>query len=333
MSNFTSFTTHPSPLSPFPHLSAIIAAMRAFVLSGGGNRGPLEVGAIRALLQAGIVPDMVVGTSAGALNGAYLAVEPSLAQVERVADLWRDAGRRKLLQSSTASMLARMLRGHDFFTDTKRLRDYVRQVLPATVQTFGDLTLPLWVTISHLVTHTLYVYGDDLTAPLVDAILLSAAVPGFFPPLLLNDELFVDGGVTSNMPVLLAIARGATEIWAIDLAFTKDRTKKVRGGFNIAGYPLRVLLYQDVLRELEHAANVCLRTPGMTLHHIPLYAYDTVGLGDFSKTEDMVLEGERATRTYLRQPKPNEVQYAPALKPEEMPVGPRGSRPFVFEGS
>ena len=291
----------------------------------------MEVGAVRALIQAGIVPDMIVGTSAGALNGCYLAVEPSLVQVERVANLWRDAGRRKLLQSSPASMMTRMLRGHDFFTDTKKLRAYVKHVLPAHVQTFGDLTLPLWVTISHLVTHTLYVYGDDLTAPLVDAVLLSAAVPGFFPPLVLNDEVFVDGGVTSNMPVLLAIARGATEIWAIDLAFTTDRTKKVRGSINIASYPLRVLLYQAVLRELEHAANVALRTPGMTLHHIPLYSHDTVALGDFSQTEAMVLEGERVMRDYLRQPKPNQVTYAPTLKPEELPAGPAGARPFVFE--
>ena len=306
--------------------------MRAFVLSGGGNRGPLEVGAIRALLKEGIVPDMIVGTSAGALNGAYLAVEPSLEQVERMANLWRDAGRRKLLQSSTARMMARMIRGTDFFTDTQKLRDYVHGILPPHVKTFGDLTLPLWVTISHLVTHTLYVYGDDLTASLVDAVMLSAAVPGIFPPLLFNDELFVDGGVTSNMPVLLALARGATEIWAIDLAFTTDRTKKIRGGLNIASYPSRVLLYQTVLRELDQAAAITSRTPGMALHHIPLYGYDTTALGDFSQTEAMVKEGERVTCEYLKRPQPNVVQHPPPLRLEDMPKGPAGAKPFVFEG-
>ncbi|NJM40934.1 MAG: hypothetical protein HC853_09240 [Anaerolineae bacterium] len=141
----------------------------------------------------------------------------------------------------------------------------------------------------------------------------------------MGDELFTDGGAASNLPVLLAIDRGATEIWAIDLAFKPDLTRKVRGGLNIASYPGRPLLYQTMLRELECAVKM----PGITVHHLPLYSHDGVRLGDFSKTDEMVAEGERVARAYLNHPKPNQVQYAQLLKPDELPKGPAGSRPFV----
>ena len=291
-------------------LHSIIVAMRAFVLSGGGNRGPIQIGVLKVLLQHGIQPDLVVGTSAGALNGAFLAVEPTLSQMERNAQLWRDAGVRKLIESSTTQMLARLVRGKDFFTDSKKLRAYIREVLPAGIRTFGDLKLPLFVTISHLITNALYVYGDDPTASVIDAVMLSSAVPGVFPPLIINNELFTDGGAASNMPALLAIDRGATEIWALDLAFKPDLKRKVRGGLNIASYPGRPLLYQSMLRELECAVKV----PGVTVHHLPLYSHDGVRLGDFSKTDEMVAEGERVARAYLDQPKPNQVQYPPLLR-------------------
>jgi NTE family protein len=304
----------------------MIPPMRAFVLSGGGNRGPLQVGVLKVLLQAGIQPEMVVGTSVGAINGAYLAVEPSLAQMTRNAQLWKDAGPQKLLYTSTSQMLARLVRGRDFFTDNKKLRAYIRQHLPPNINTFGNLALPLFVTISHLITNALYVYGDDPNASIIDAIMLSSAVPGVFPPLIVNDELFTDGGAASNLPMLLAINRGATEIWAIDLAFKPDLKRKVRGGLNIASYPGRPLLYQTMLRELECAVKM----PGITVHHLPLYSHDGVRLGDFSKTDEMVAEGERVARAYLDHPTPNQVHYPPPLKADELPEGPAGARPFVI---
>ncbi|MEO7703420.1 MAG: patatin-like phospholipase family protein [Thermoflexales bacterium] len=74
--------------------------MRTFVLSGGGNRGPLEVGALRALLERGIQPEMIVGSSAGALNGAMLASNPTLEMTHQMRQLWIRAGERRLISAS-----------------------------------------------------------------------------------------------------------------------------------------------------------------------------------------------------------------------------------------
>jgi NTE family protein len=174
-------------------------------------------------------------------------------------------------------------------------------------------------------THTLYVYGDDPAALIADAVVTSAAVPGFFPPTVYNGEVFVDGGVISNLPVCLAIARGATEIWAIDLATGGSAPRQAVGAFSILGLSLFPVLYNDVLRELECA----LRAPGITLHHIPIYAHQDVMLGNFSKTESMFVAGAHAVREYLAQPEPNVIHYPRRFYEHELPPGPPGSRPFL----
>ncbi len=298
--------------------------MRAFVLSGGGNRGPLQAGAVKALLRHGLVPDMVVGSSVGALHGAYLAAEPTLAQAERMIQLWRDAGRRKLFSSSPLRSMLKALYGSDHLADSRRIRAYIEKTLPNHVRTFGDLRIPLYVTICHLRTLTLYLYGDDPSAPLVDAVLTSAAVPGFFPPSYYNGQAFVDGGVISNLPVRVALARGATEIWALDLSFEVDDGAPLRSAFEIAGYAIKRPLYGQALRELE----IAVQTPGVIVHHIALPAYANLQLGDFSKTEAMLAEGERLARSYLVQPRPNQIHYPQRYTASDLPPGPPGACAF-----
>src|SRR5438105_4205781 len=102
-------------------------SMRAFVLSGGGNRGPLEVGAVQALLEAGVTPEMIVGSSAGALNGAFLAIDPCLEQAQRMADVWRESGRRQTVQTSPLRTLFQLVRGSAYLIDNRLIAQFVRK--------------------------------------------------------------------------------------------------------------------------------------------------------------------------------------------------------------
>ena len=299
--------------------------MRAFVLSGGGNRGPLQVGALKALLEHGIVPEMIVGSSAGAINGVYLAIDPTLEQVEKMAQLWRDAGKHKLFAQSPPRSLAKLLRGRDHLVENKRIREHITASLPAGVRTFGDLRVPMFATICHLQTLTLYVYGDDPAASLVDAVVTSSAVPGFFPPAHHNGEAFVDGGVVSNLPMKVAVAKGAIEIWAIDLSFEVEAGVKLNNVLEIANYAVKRPLYENALREVEWAI-----TQGVTVHHIPLNAFVNTPLGDFSKTGAMIDAGERITRAYLAHPKPNCPQPPKQHTAHSLPAGPPGAVPFCM---
>lgn len=298
--------------------------MRALVLSGGGNRGPLQVGALRALLHAGHRPEMIVGSSAGAINGALLALHPTLAQIEVMARLWRTAGARRLISANPAKALLNMARGKDHIAGNAALRRYARTVFPPDRRTFGRLDLPLYVTIAHVATHTLYVYGDDPEADVIDAVLASAAVPGFFPPLRHSGEVFTDGGVVSNLPLRLAMSRGATEIWAIDLAYDIAHRRDFKRNLAIVDHAVRPVVYAESIRELDAAA----ANPNVTLHHVAIYDFQDVPLGDFSQASGMIAAGERAMNAYLADLRPNHVRRPKAFGHEELPEGPPGSRPF-----
>lgn len=298
--------------------------MRAFVLSGGGNRGALQIGALRALLQHGIQPDLIVGSSVGAINGLFLAVEPSLVQVERMAALWREAARRKVFTASLWQIVRHLLSGKDYLVEGAPLRQFIERHLPAQVRCFGDLRVPLFVTLAHVQTQTLYVCGSDRSAPVVEAVVASAAVPGFFPPVRYGGQLFVDGGVVSNLPLRVAVAKGAREIWALDLAFGTEPVAP-RGALGMIGAAVRRLLYEDVLRELEW----CARQPQITLHHLALSGFQEALLGDWAHTEAMLEAGERAARAYLAAPRPGVVHYPPAPDISALPKGPFGAEPFI----
>lgn len=300
--------------------------MRAFVLSGGGNRGPLQVGALRALLQAGHRPEMIVGSSAGAINGAVLALHPTIGQVEVMAALWRTAGARRLISANPARAILNMARGKDHISGNAALRRYARSVFPPDRRTFGCLNLPLYVTIAHVATHTLYVYGDDPDADVIDAVLASAAVPGFFPPLRHKGEVFTDGGVVSNLPLRLAMSRGATEVWAIDLAYDIAHRRELKRNLAIVDHSVRPIMYAESIRELEAAAH----NPNVTLHHVAIHDFQDVSLGDFSRADDMIAAGERTMRAYLADLRPNQVRRPKAFAHEDLPEGPPGSRPFIL---
>jgi NTE family protein len=282
------------------------------------------MGAVRELLNAGFRPDIIVGTSAGAINGLFLAIDPTPAQAELGGQLWRAAGARKLFNGAPSRSLMRLLRGKDYLADNRKLGAYMREILPPQVRTFGDLKLPFYVVIAHLASQSTYYFGDDPSAGLIDAVLLSAAVPGFFPPMVHGGHKFTDGGTASNLPVTLAIAHGATEIFAIDLGFQPDPNRQLSGSMSISSYCGSYLLHGRMLVELEQA----MRIPGVLIHHVPIYAHQSVPLGDFSQVDPMIRAGGQVMREYLERPEPNVVHPPRRFGESELPPGPPGARWF-----
>ncbi len=299
--------------------------MQALVLSGGGNRGPLQVGVIRALLASGVTPQMIVGSSAGALNGVFLAIEPNMAGADRVAEMWREAGRRKVIHTGPLQTVWQLLRGSDHVMENTTLAAFIRSVLPPNVRVFGDLKLPFYVTIAHWMTRALYLYGDDPQGDLTQALVTSAAVPGYFPPTWHNGEAFVDGGLVSNVPAQIAVARGATELWVVDLAYSTDVPRKPGNSLSIIRHAVYPALYREALLELESVAF----RPGIRVHHIPIYDYQDVALGDFAEIETMLELGAQAARKYLARPEPNVIRYPRKFMADELPPGPPGAKPFA----
>lgn len=187
----------------------------AFVLSGGGSLGAAQVGALRALLEAGIRPDLLVGCSVGALNAAALAVDPTLERVEEMDRVWRAVGRADVFGRTrrlAPAPLLHAVRRDDHLYEGEALRALVRSWVP--IRDLADTAVPC-----HVVTTDLE-RGQPVwwsTGDPVEVLSASACLPALFPPVRLGDSLHVDGGVTVPVPVERALELGAVRVWVLDV--------------------------------------------------------------------------------------------------------------------
>lgn len=273
--------------------------MIAFVLSGGGNRGPLQIGAMQVLFDQGIRPDFLVGTSAGAINAAYVAARGDEADMEELAALWHKASRDVVYPGNVFTLAWRVLTGADSLYPSDGMRRLVEENLPG-VNTFGDLKLPCYLTAVDLQTSRLYLFGDDPSAPVVDAVLASASVPGIHPPVPYNGLQLVDGGVVAVTPASIAMEKGATTIYAINVGYGGEQRPPVHGVVNVLKYTLDTFIAQSLLDDLDRAV----ADPGVDLYHIHIPAFGDLPFTDFDHIDEMVEAGREATQAYLTAPEP-----------------------------
>lgn len=189
--------------------SAKPAGRAAIVLGGGGVLGATQVGMLRALLEAGFHPDLVVGTSVGALNGAVIAADPTEHAVASLADLWgslADAGMFSDTMLARAGTLAKY-RTHLY--SATPMRTLLRAHVPAT---FADLAVEFQCVAASIEKAGAHWFSSG---NLTDAVMASCAVPGLLPPVVINGEHFLDGGLVHSIPVGRAVTLGATDIYVL----------------------------------------------------------------------------------------------------------------------
>jgi NTE family protein len=184
--------------------------MDAFVLGGGGQLGAGEVGMLRALLERGIAPDLVVGTSVGAINGAAVASEPTLAMVQRLHDTWSDIERSDVFAGSLLNRLATLARTGTHLHGNDALRAALTEALPIAL--IEDLPVRFQCVAASIERAAEHWFFDGA---LVDAVLASAAVPGILPPVEVRGEHYIDGGIVNSIPVDRAVQLGATRIFVM----------------------------------------------------------------------------------------------------------------------
>jgi NTE family protein len=273
--------------------------MLAFVLGGGGNRGPLEIGALQVLLERGIVPNMLVGSSAGAINAAFLAIDPTPLGALELGRLWNAAERDNVFHGNRLSVLWRLVRGKDSLYRNESFRRLIEESLPPTVRTFADIDgVKLFIVATGLDTGQPRVFGHDPEERLLDAIMASTALPPFFPPWRCGDELLIDGGIAADLPVKIAVAQGAREIYALHLVDAPREGQQIQGLFSIAEQAINTVLSRQLQVELKESEGM----EGVTLHYVPLTGFYGLPLWDFSRTEEMIAGGRRQMEEYLEAP-------------------------------
>lgn len=183
----------------------------AFVLGGGGRWGAVEVGMLSALAEAGITPDLILGTSIGALNGSVIADTPGLEGVRRLTDLWESIAGADLFRGGFGR-IRNITMMRPALHDTSEMRALVSGVHGD--RRFEDLTVPFQCVAASIERAAEHWFTEG---PLVDALLASAAIPALFPPVRIGDEHFYDGGLVDSVPLSRALQLGAEVVYVLQV--------------------------------------------------------------------------------------------------------------------
>lgn len=264
----------------------------AFVLGGGGARGALQVGALRALLEAGYQPDLLVGTSVGAVNATYLAINGFKPEsLDGLVKAWHDASRADLLPANYLWLTVRSLFRRPDVSSDRMKSFFIEHGLTPDLR-FRDLKgIELVLVATDLNAGTPCLYGLDLQQSVLEGILASTALPPWVAPLERSDMLLIDGGIVSTLPVEPALRFGATEIIALDLMDPRIDPPNATG---VGAFFYKLLISVEKRQvDLELALAEARRVPA---RHISLRSAHPVPLWDFHNTERLIAEGYEITR-------------------------------------
>ncbi|MFZ2502354.1 MAG: patatin-like phospholipase family protein [Nocardioides sp.] len=266
----------------------------AFVLGGGGVLGAVEVGMLRALLELGVRPDLVLGTSIGALNGALVARDPTPAVIERLTTMWQEAGADGDIYADTALQRVKRAvtsRTHLFSSD--KLRDRLREE-------FGDLRLEELPVRFNVCAASIERAAEHWfeTGPLVDAVLASAAVPGLLPPAKVGEEHFLDGGIVNSIPLGRAVRLGARRVFVLQVGRIDRPLAKPTNPFEVARVSFEIARRHRFNRELSEVPDDVevhvLPAGGTSAKDDSVFAYR-----DFSTVSDKIDASYAAGQAYL----------------------------------
>jgi NTE family protein len=270
--------------------------MIAFVLSGGGNRGALQGGALKALLERGVFPDLIVATSVGALNGITLAADPTVAGARRLAANWPLIRRADIFPGNALTVSWRILSRRASLHSQDNLARFISRQVPRNMRRFKDLKVPCIVTATSLSTGQLRLFGSDPSERLLDALLSATAIPPFFPPYHYQGDMLVDGALVANLPISQAIMRGARTIYTLEIA-DEMSAGSVPGMLGTLASSLNAMLSRQHAQERQITALG--RKRGVVIHDIQLTSGQQLAYNDFSRGAELVAAGERAAHAYL----------------------------------
>lgn len=270
----------------------------AFVLGGGGHLGAHEVGMLQALLEHGVVPDLVVGTSIGAINGAAVAAEPTTAAVARLAEVWTRIEHSDAFDGSLLGRLGTLARSRTHMHENGSLRRLLSESLP--VGRIEDLPVAFECVAACIETASERWFASG---PLVDAVMASSAVPGILPPYEIDGEHFLDGGIVNSIPVARAVALGARSVYVLHVGRVDRPLEPPRWPWEVA------LVAFEIARRHRFIGDLAALPEDLDVHVMPTGQvapprYTDLSqfrYRDTSKIRDHVARAYEASTRYLRE--------------------------------
>ena len=260
----------------------------AFVLTGGGSLGAVQVGMLRALLASGVQPDFVVGASVGAINASYFACLPNTEGIANLEKIWAGLRRSDIFPFTLASVIG-LLRNRGSLVDSRGLRRVIEANLPCAK--LQDTKIPLTIMATDL-----RGIGVGLsTGPAVEAILASSAIPGIFPPVQIGGELLMDGAVAANTPVRLAAQLGASRIIILPTGYACALKEPPRTPVGKALHAVTLMIAWQLMHELENIP------AEIQVHLAPTLCPLAVSPFDFSSARELIDRATSSTRKWIEE--------------------------------
>ncbi len=262
------------------------------MLGGGGLLGANEVGMLRALLEVGITPDLVVGTSVGAINGAAIAANPTPEAVRRLTEVWRGIADSDLYSGSTLGRVRHLARTRTHAHSNEPLRALIEAEHGST--RIEDLPIRFQCVAASIERAAEHWFVDG---PLVDAVLASSAVPGILPPVKVGDEHFLDGGLVNSIPVGRAVQLGARRVFVLQVG-------RIDRPLQVPTKPWEVATVAfEIARRHRFAGDMASLPDTVDLHLLPTGDEDpprsTLRYRHFEDLSGRIDRAYAATRSYL----------------------------------
>jgi NTE family protein len=258
----------------------------AFVLGGGGVLGAVEVGMLRALFRAGYRPDLVVGTSVGAINGALVAADPAEEVTDRLVQLWASREASEVYGDSLGRQLRRFAARTHLHSPRPLRRLLERELGPA--RTFAELRVPFQCCAASI-ERAAEQWFD--AGSVVDAVLASSAVPGLLPPVNIGGEHYLDGGIVNSIPVGRAVELGAGTIFVLQVGRIGRPLRPPRRPWDLPHVAF------EIARRHRFAREMAAIPAGVTVHILPTGGGEARDNNPWAY-RDMAAVGRRISRAY-----------------------------------
>jgi NTE family protein len=268
--------------------------MVGFVLSGGASLGAIQVGMLRALYEHEIAPELIVGTSAGAVNGAYIASRPATPETaEGLAKVWRSTTTLEVFPPNPVTAVLGLVGHRDHLVPNFGLKTLVRK--HAQFQRLQDAPIPFHVIATEIVggAERRLSEGDAERA-----VLASAAIPGVYPSIDFDGVELVDGGVADNTPISHAVELGATTVYVLPTGAPCALRTPPRGAISMLVHSFTLLINERLARDIEQFASK------VKLIVLPPPCPQEVLASDFSHSRQLIEQGYELAAKVLNRPDP-----------------------------
>jgi NTE family protein len=262
----------------------------AFVMSGGASLGSIQAGMLQALYEREIRPDVIVGTSVGAINGGFIASRPQTRKTaDELADVWRGMRRQEVFPFNPVTALLGVA-NRNFVVPDAPLRRLIKHQLQFDRLEYAPIPL-------HLIAVDLFSGRERRlsSGPALDAIVASASIPGVFPPVDWEDTELIDGGVANNTPISHAVDLGCETIYVLPTATSCPLPNEPQGALAMAVHAMSLLVHQRLATDIERFQDAA------TLVVLPAPCPAGIQPTDFSHASQLISAGyERACETLER---------------------------------